>query len=150
MWRPEEKLWAYVCVRQKNGPKVIGSGSKKTVSDETTEMIAGVPSRRIGAPANALVVWALRVEDLIPQECRPGFSMGFQTWGAEDFRSCAVFPIVSADVAASSPASRPKASGDGTSAHLGGRGAVKVVAGEPTLSAYHIAPTPAPGCPRLK
>jgi hypothetical protein len=50
----------------KTRPKVIGSDSKKTVSDETTEMIAGVPSRRIGAPANALMVWALRVEDLIP------------------------------------------------------------------------------------
>ena len=29
-----------------------------------------------------------------------------------------------------------------TSVHVGGRGAVKVVAGEPTLSTYHIAPTP--------
>lgn len=66
--------------------------------------------------------------------------MGFRAWGAGDFRSCAVFPIVSADVAASSPASKPKATGDGTSAHLGGRGTVKVVAGELTLSALSHRP----------
>ena len=38
-------------------------------------------------------VWALCVEDLIPKIAVPPFFMGFLIWGAEDFRSCAVFPI---------------------------------------------------------
>jgi hypothetical protein len=55
---------------------------RRQVSDETTEMV-GVPSRRIRAPADALVVWALVVEDLIPKNAVPLFH-GLSDFGARE------------------------------------------------------------------
>jgi hypothetical protein len=57
MWRSlcsDARELGDICMRApKSLPKVIGSGSKETVSDETTRMV-DVPSRRIRAPCKML------------------------------------------------------------------------------------------------
>jgi hypothetical protein len=88
MWRSprsDTREVGGICMRaSKTRPKVIGS-SKKNSFTRNNRNGGGCSSRRIRAPANALVVWALRVERLDSQECRPAFPWAFGALGRGRF-----------------------------------------------------------------
>lgn len=137
------KIVEDICMRvPKSQPKVIGSWPPG-VSFRRNDRNGGysLPSNQGACKCFGGLGCAPWILD--SQECRPASRWGFLIWGAGDFRSCAAIAIVSADVAASSPAFQ--AQGDGATApmHILATGGLSsLLAREPNFIRLSYRPTP--------